>query len=57
MSLEWWVAIGVGGAIILGAVLSRILAARRLSKHLDGMQAAEAAKAAARRHDRESPGA
>lgn len=57
MSEALWGLMGVGVVIIIGLVASRILAARRLSKHLDMMQATEAAKAVGRKQDRASPGA
>ncbi len=51
-----WIAGGIVVALIVGgAIASRIWAARRLKRHLDGMQAAEAAKAEARRRARETP--
>lgn len=56
MSVIWWALIGAAVVVVFGAIASRIWAARRLSKHLDAMQAAEAAKATGRRQEREPPG-
>ena len=53
-----WIVLAIVGVIVVGgAIASRLWAARRLSRHLDTMQATEQAKEAARRRARETPGA
>jgi hypothetical protein len=57
--VELYLLAAVGVAVVGAAVISRLIAGRRLKKHLDAMQAAEAAKAEARRHSqhvRRTPG-
>ena len=44
--MEWIVFLAVPGAVVGGVIVSRVVATRRLSKHLDAMKAAEAAEAA-----------
>ena len=51
--MEWLILLVIV-TLVGGAILSRAVAARRLGKHLDAMQAAEAAKVEVRRRERQA---
>jgi hypothetical protein len=57
MGLSLGVLIALGAVVILCAIAARFAAARRLNKHLDLMQATEAAKAIERKQSRSNSGA
>ena len=52
--MEWIVFLAVLVTVVGGVILARVVAARRLGKHLDAMQAAEAAKVEVRRRERQA---
>ena len=48
-----WIILLVAVTVVGGAIVSRAVAARRISKHLDAMSAAEEAKAEVRRREQQ----